>query len=114
MHEQGMNPEDADNTLELRLTRALENKPEVLIPAGFAARVASHVPARRVVALSPARYGLLAARVGMVVLFLALLVVALRASGHSVFAEAMEWILCAELAALAVWYGRAGNFSREQ
>jgi len=107
-----MNPEDANDTLELRLTRALENKPEVTVPAGFAARVASQVPARRAVAISPARYGLLATRIGMAVLFLALFVVAMRASDR--IAVTMEWVLCAELAGLAVWYGSFGSFSRQQ
>ena len=112
MHEQGMNPEDANDTLELRLTRALENKPEAAVPAGFAARVASQVAPRRAVAVVPARFGLMAARIGMAVLFLALFVVAMRESGH--LAVTMEWVLCAELAGLAVWYGSIGSFSRQQ
>jgi hypothetical protein len=109
-----MNTEDANDTLELRLTRALDNKPEVAIPAGFAARIASQVAERSEVAVVPARFGLLAARIGMVLLFLALLALAMRAPGHSVLTVTMEWVLCAELAGIAVWYGGVGNFGPQR
>jgi hypothetical protein len=89
------------------LTRALEMKPAVEVPAGFAARVAGQGPVRRAVAVSSARYGLLAARIGMGVLLLALVGVAMRYAGHTVFGTTVEWILCAELAGLAIWLSGA-------
>jgi len=89
--------------MDARLTRALERTPAVEVPAGFAARVAAQVPVRRAVAVVPARYGLLAARIGMGVLLAALVVVAKRTTGHSVLGMAVEWLLCAELAGLAAW-----------
>jgi len=91
------------DSMEERLTRALERKPKVDVPAGFAARVAGQVPVRRAFAVPAARYGLLAARIGMGVLLLALVVVAMRSTGHTMFGVALEWILCAELAGLAAW-----------
>jgi hypothetical protein len=93
------------DSMEERLTRALERKPKVDVPAGFAARVAGQVPVRRAFAVPAARYGLLAARIGMGVLLLALVVVAMHFPGRTMFGVALEWILCAELAGLAIWLG---------
>jgi len=90
--------------LEERVVRVLERVPEVRIPAGFAARVAGQVPERRAFAVRPARYGLMAMRISVAVLVIALVVVAMLAGGRSsVFGIALEWVLCAELVALAVW-----------
>jgi hypothetical protein len=93
---------NADDLDEM-LTRALEKEPAVELPVGFAARVAGRVPARPVAAVSRARYGLMAARIGVGALLLALVVLATRSLGRTVFGIAVEWILCAELAALATW-----------
>ena len=93
------------DSMEERLTRALEAKPAVDVPAGFAARVAGQVPVRKAVAVPTARYGLLAARIGMGVLLLALVAVAMHFPGRTMFGVALEWILCAELAGLAIWLG---------
>jgi hypothetical protein len=41
----------------------------------------------------------------MGVLLLALVVVAMRFPGRTMFGVALEWILCAELAGLAIWLG---------
>jgi hypothetical protein len=93
------------DSMDERLTRALERKPAVDVPAGFAALVAGQVPVRRAFAVPTARYGLLAARIGMGVLLLALVAVAMHSTGRTVFGVALEWILCAELAGLAAWLG---------
>ena len=93
------------DSMDERLTRALERKPKVDVPAGFAARVAGQVPVRRAFAVPAARYGLLAARIGMGVLLLALVVVAIHFPGRTTFGVVLEWILCAELAGLAIWLG---------
>jgi predicted phage tail protein len=104
MHEQRMR--SGIDALEERVTRALERVPEVTVPAEFAARVALQVPMRREIAAMPARYGLMAMRISMAVLMIALVVVAMHAGGRSsIFGIAFEWMLCAELVGLAVWLG---------
>jgi len=108
MHEQRMR--DGMDALEERVVRALERVSEVRIPAEFAARVAVRVPVRKEIAARPARYGMMAMRISVVVLVLALVVVAMHVGGRSVFVIALEWVLCAELVALAVWLGGARNF----
>jgi hypothetical protein len=106
MHEQRMKDgKTAMEALEERVTRALERVPEVTIPADFAARVAGRLPERRAFVARPARYGLMAMRIGMAVLVLSLVVVAMHSAGRGVFVIALEWVLCAELAALAVCLG---------
>jgi len=98
------------DALEERVTRALERAPEVTIPADFAVRVAGRLPVRRAFTARPSRYGLLAMRISMVVLVLALVVVAMHSTGRGVFGIALEWVLCAELVALALWMSGAWNF----
>jgi hypothetical protein len=102
MQDERMNDLDS---MEERLKRALERKPVVDVPVGFAARVAGQVPVRRAVAAPTARYGLLVARIGVLVLLLALVVVAVHFPGHTMLGIALEWTLCAELAGLAIWLG---------
>jgi hypothetical protein len=101
---------DGKDALEERVTRALERAPEVMVPADFAARVAARVPVRRAITVRPAHYGLMAVRIGMVVLVIAMVVVAMHSAGRSFFGTALEWVLCAELVALAVWLGGVWNF----
>ncbi len=101
MHEQQLS--DGTDMLEERVTRTLERIPEVTIPAGFAARVAALVPKRREFVAKPAHYGLLVMRVSMALLVIALMAVAMLAGGRNVFGIALEWVLCAELVALALW-----------
>jgi len=98
------------DALEERMVRALERVPEVTIPADFAARVAGRLPVRRAIAVTPARYGLLAMRICMALLVLALVVVAMHSGARSVFGIVLEWVLCAELVALAMWMSGARNF----
>lgn len=102
MEEQRMN-----DGVDAQLTRALERKPAVEVPAGFAARMAGRVPVRRTIAVPTARFGLLAARVGMAMLLLALVVLSMRSADRTVFGIAMEWILCAEVVGLAAWLSGA-------
>jgi hypothetical protein len=91
--------------MDERVTRALERKPAVKVPEGFAARVAGLVPARRAVALPKARYGLLAARICVAVLLPAVMAVAMRWGGRTVPGALVEWVLCGELIGLAMWLG---------
>jgi hypothetical protein len=112
MGEQRMNDaEDRASALEMRVVRALETRPEVSLPTDFAVRVASRVPARREVAVPPARYGMIAVQVAMAVLVVALVVLGVRSTGHGTVGMAVEWILCGQLVALALW--RSGAWKRD-
>jgi hypothetical protein len=97
--------DDAGMAMEACLIQVLESRPEVHIPAGFAARVASQVPARRPASLTPTHYGQRAMVVSVVALLIALLAWAPRITGHSALGLALEWILCAQFASLAYWLG---------
>jgi hypothetical protein len=96
---------DAGIAMEARLIEVLETRPEVHIPAGFAARVAGQVPARRPASLTPTHHGQNAMVVSVVVLLIALLAWAPQNAGHSALGVALEWILCAQFASLAYWLG---------
>ena len=105
--------------LDARLVRALEARPMVTIPEGFAARVAAQVPARREgvrlavrgdVALTPRHYGRNAMVTCMVVLGVALLV-AFSMNGVAVpmMVQVTVWILYAQFLGLVVWFGVKGG-----
>jgi hypothetical protein len=92
-----------DLDLDQRLVRALETVPEPEIPADFAARVASRLPARRPVSLTPTHYGQNAMLAGIVVILAALIVLALHSTGHATFGL-LESVLFAQFIALAIWF----------
>ena len=112
MREEWMNEEnmpDADAAMEQRLIRALETRPAVQIPTDFAARVASQLPDRRPIALTPTHYGRKAMMICMVVLGVALLAAfALYGMAVPPFVQATGWILYAQFLALVVWFGLRG------
>jgi hypothetical protein len=95
---------DEADAMDARIVGALEAKPEVTIPEGFAARVASQLPSRKLV-VTPARYGLLAMRIAVAVLAVAMVVVAMHGVGRTALGVALEWTLCAELLGIAMWPG---------
>ena len=108
--------------LDARLVRALEARPMVTIPEGFAARVARQVPARREgvrlavrgdVALTPRHYGRNAMAACMVVLGVALLV-AFSMNGVAVpmMVQVTVWILYAQFLGLVVWFGVRGGLRK--
>jgi hypothetical protein len=107
MHDEPLNQNDLSPTacerLDKRLTRALETVPTLQIPADFASRVASRVPARRPVSLTPTYYGYTAILIGMLVTLVALLVVAAHAGRATIGLP--ESFLFAQFIALAVWFG---------
>ena len=105
MGEQPMMGGNADDAMDRRVVEALERMPAVEIPVEFAARVAGLVPVRNAVTVTPARYGLAAARICMAVLMVAIVVVAMHAVDHTKVGITLEWILCAQLAGLAMWMG---------
>jgi hypothetical protein len=88
--------------LDDRILRALEAVPEPHIPADFAARVASKLPARRPVSLTPTYYGRNAMLIGMFATLVALLALTLHNGSHAVFGLAQS-LLLAQFVALTVW-----------
>jgi hypothetical protein len=88
--------------LDQRITRALESVPEPHIPADFAARVASRLPARRPESLTPTYYGQKAVRISMLVTLAALILLAVRTTGHATFGL-LESLLFAQFIGLTVW-----------
>ncbi len=97
---------DAEKALDARLIRALESVSEPMIPAGFAARVVSRLPAkRRPESLTPTRWGYRAMVMSMVVLAVVLVALAVRNVDHTVLGVTVEWIFCAQFLLLTVWFG---------
>jgi hypothetical protein len=94
--------EHFDRNLDQRILRALETVPGPNIQAGFAARVASQLPARPTVSPTPTHYGQKAMLIAMVVTLAALLVLAMQPAAHATFGL-VETLLCAEFIALVVW-----------
>jgi hypothetical protein len=94
--------ESAALDLDQRLTRALETAPELQIPADFAARVASQVPARPVVSLTQTHYGDYAMLLGILVTLAALFVFGLHTPDRHTF-NLVETFLLTDFLGLTVW-----------
>jgi len=113
MHDEPLNQNDlspsatehTDLALDLdqRLIRALETVPEPRIPADFATRVASQLPARRPDSLTSTHYGQKAMLLGIVVTLAALLLLTVHTPGHASFGL-LESLLFAQFVALTVWF----------
>jgi hypothetical protein len=107
MHDESLNQDNlspaAMEQLDQRLIRALETVPEPHIPADFAARVASQLPARRPVSLTPTHYGYTAMLIGLVLTLAALLAVALHTTGRATFGLPESFLLT-QFIVLAVWF----------
>jgi hypothetical protein len=102
---QPMNPENptpAELEFDQRLTRALETASEFRIPAGFAARVASQVPARPPLASTPTHFGDRATLLGVFVTLAALFWLVLRTHPGPAFGY-VETFLLAQFIGLTVW-----------
>jgi hypothetical protein len=106
MHDEPVNQDNlspaATEHLDQRLIRALETVPEPHIPAGFAARVASQLPARRPVSLTPTHFGYTAMLLGLVVTLAAMVVFALHSGGRVAFGLP-ESLLLTQFIVLAIW-----------
>jgi hypothetical protein len=111
MHNQPLDPDNlsqsamdqATEHLDQRIVRALEAAPRPQIPADFAARVAGQLPAGRPASLTPTHYGQNATLAGMLVTLAALLILALKPTGHATLGL-LESLLSAQFIALAVWF----------
>ncbi len=104
MREMIENTTERDDELERRIDESLAQAPVLTIPADFAARVAALVPAQQEVAIARPTFGRNTVLVCAAVLLIALLIVAPHATGKSVFATGIEWILCAQLSLLGLWF----------
>ncbi len=103
----------ADAEMDERLTRALEARPVVDIPANFAARVARQLPERRPIALTPTHYGRKAMVVCMVALGVTLLVgFVMRGVAVPPMVQVVGWILYAQFLGLVVWFGVRGELRK--
>jgi hypothetical protein len=92
----------ADDELDRRVLRALETAPSVEIPTDFAARVASRLPARRPISLTPTHYGQGAVFLGMILALVMLIALTLHNGRHATFGLA-ESLLLTQFLALTVW-----------
>jgi hypothetical protein len=88
--------------LDHRILRALEDAPELHIPADFAVRVSRQLPARRPVSLTPTHYGRNAVLIGMVITLVALLALTLHNGTTAAFGLTQS-LLLAQFIALTVW-----------
>jgi hypothetical protein len=106
MHHEPLNEDNLSPTameqLDQRLIRALETVPEFKIPADFAARVASQLPAKRPVSLTPTYYGYTAMLLGIVATLAAMVVFALHSTSHVAFGLP-ESLLLTQFIVLAIW-----------
>ena len=100
---------ELDRVFEDRLDEALDTAPSVLIPEGFAARVAGLVPPSMPVPKLRQAYSRSSILAGAVVLMLAILVLAPHAVAGATFAITLEWILCAQLSLLALYVALPGS-----
>jgi hypothetical protein len=108
-----MTPEkDLQRVEEDRITHALEQPPEVTVPADFAARMMAQLPERKAARVPAAgwfvrrtHYGRNAMLAGAGLLCCLLMVAAV---GHGGTAwQLAEWIALLQLAGIALWYGLA-------
>jgi hypothetical protein len=99
MAEDKMNSE----SLDARITLALETAPRPEIPADFAARISRQLPPHAALVLTPGRYGQRAAAFCVVVLMVLMLAFARLANPGSLYWFSIESIFCAQFVLLAVW-----------
>lgn len=106
--------ETTERALDLKMVQALEARPEVAVPVGFAARVAGQLPARnhvrglvarRAVTLHPTHYGQWAMVASLAVLALTLAGLLASRFGGTTAGLVVEWVFYTQLLALIVWFG---------
>jgi hypothetical protein len=108
MHDEPLNPNNLSpaaieqEQLDERIVRALETVPKPMVPADFATRLGSRLPARRPESLTQTHYGRNAALLGIVAAFVALLAAALHTTS-GVAVGFVESLLLAEFIVLTVW-----------
>jgi hypothetical protein len=89
--------------LERRIVSTLEAAPRFKISPDFARKIASALPAQRVIRLTPTRYGARAAMLCVVVLMVLMLVIAAKTHATSLYWLSIESLFCTQFVLLAVW-----------
>jgi hypothetical protein len=111
-----MTPErNLEREEEDRITRALEQAPAVTLPVEFAARVMAQLPEQKVgrvpdwsgLFLRRTHYGRNAMLAAAAVLCCVLVVAGLASNHGGVAWQAIEWMVLAQLAGIALWWGLA-------
>ena len=101
-----------DRVFDERIVAELERVPDLsaAIPDDFATCVAASVPSRRVASgpVRETRYGWAAIWCCLVVLLAAMIVLAAKGLGQSVAGTEVEWTLCSQLLAIAIWFATRG------
>jgi hypothetical protein len=101
-----------DRALDGRIVAELESVPDLsdAIPDDFAAGVVARVPSRRPVSVPvrESRYGWAAMWCCLVVLLGAMVVLSAQGFGRSTVGTAVEWTLCAQFLAIAIWFAMRG------
>ena len=95
--------------LEARLERALEARPGVTVPEGFAQRVSAMAAAESRAVPAP-RVGVWALRGAFALLMVAMLVFAPWAMTRSAMPMTLEFLLAAEFVGLACWLSLRTRF----
>jgi hypothetical protein len=104
----GMVAEELEmRALEARIVDELEHLPETsaTIPVDFAKRVAAKIPARRSLRGRSTHYGRAVMGISLAVLFAMLVVLAGKGFEGSTTGLVIEWTLCVQFLAIAVWMG---------
>ncbi len=101
----------AEAALDLRLVRALEDRPQLSVDRDFAARVAAQVTPRRITAyrlrhkmsLTPRNYGRNMMIVCLLALAIAMVAIPMVGLYRAPVVEAVDWLLCAQFICLVAW-----------
>jgi len=98
----------SEENLEAAITRALEKKPEVVVPAEFAGRVMRSLPPRRRQRKMPV--GRTAVLVGMLALALTMFALTPHVTPQITnFAFDLEMLLLVQMAGIGWWFFRADS-----
>ncbi|ADV82318.1 hypothetical protein [Terriglobus saanensis] len=101
MSEMEINQDDA--MLDALIVQALETQPQPAIPADFAARIASRLPARKQASFRPRYFGLAFSWIGAIALIVALFFLAPSPAGVSSAGAWIELFVCTQFLCLVVW-----------
>jgi len=92
-----------DGMLDALIVQALEAQPRPAIPADFAARIASRLPARKQASFRPRYFGLAFSWIGGIALILALVFLSPSSTRGSSTGAWIELFVCTQFLCLVVW-----------
>jgi len=102
LNQQDLSPEAIEH-LDQRIVRALEAQPKVSVPADFASRVASRLPAKHPTSVTSTHYGQGTMLIGILLTLAALVALSLHPTGPDRFGL-LESMLFAQFLGLVVWF----------